>query len=83
MQLEFLYLTFRSQPGVQDVHLRCSCSFDTDTILLRINKNKKNKTKKKQEKQSYFMHDNVTADTTNFSLTAPEHVFGKRLTTGW
>ena len=49
MQLEFLYLTFRSQPGVQDVHLRRSCSFDTDTILLRINKNKKTKQKKNRK----------------------------------
>lgn len=29
------------------------------------------------------MQDNVTADTTNFSLTAPEQVFGKWPTTSW
>jgi len=29
------------------------------------------------------MQDNVTADTTNFSLTAPAQVFGKWLTTIW
>jgi len=68
MQLEFLYLTLRSQLGVQYVYLGHAYSIDSYTILLRFKKNT-GRAKLFHARQCHSRHNKFLTDCTSMSVS--------------